>query len=192
MAVEHTIIPIRIFNPFTPKSGQFQTSPAASPAISHHTVWRTWLFIAYSDERWLLYYQFSVHHIYILCLKGWEYMYFLSSGVNGLIKLFLGHDRPGTHYRSVVLFIRVIIGDFSRCSDFRSPLKPLGLTVSGLTLGRIRMEANRLEFCLLGVFGSERVVGFLLRAGASIVGCLFTGWQLQRKKEMRMKNDWGN
>ena len=26
-------------------------SPAASPEISHRTVWRTWLFIAYSDER---------------------------------------------------------------------------------------------------------------------------------------------
>ena len=37
-------------------------SPAASPEILHHTVWRTWLFIAYSDERWW-YYQFSVNHI---------------------------------------------------------------------------------------------------------------------------------
>ena len=32
---------------------QCQSSPAASPEILHHTVWRTWLFIAYSDERWL-------------------------------------------------------------------------------------------------------------------------------------------
>ena len=39
------------FNPSTPKSDQLQISPAASPEISHHTVWRTWLFIAYSDER---------------------------------------------------------------------------------------------------------------------------------------------
>ena len=31
-------------------------SPAASPGILHHTVWRTWLCIAYSDER-CLYYQ---------------------------------------------------------------------------------------------------------------------------------------
>ena len=37
-------------NPFTPKSDQFQISPANSPEILHHTVWRTWLFIAYSDE----------------------------------------------------------------------------------------------------------------------------------------------
>ena len=28
------------------KSDQNQSSPAASPEISHHTVWRTWLFIA--------------------------------------------------------------------------------------------------------------------------------------------------
>ena len=31
----------RPFNPFTPKNDQFQISPAASPEISHHTVWRT-------------------------------------------------------------------------------------------------------------------------------------------------------
>ena len=48
-------------NPFTPKSDQFQIPPATSPEILHHTVWRTWLFIAYSDERWL-YYQFSLPH----------------------------------------------------------------------------------------------------------------------------------
>ena len=36
-------------------------SPAASPEILHHTEWRTWLFIAYSDERWL-YCQYSLHH----------------------------------------------------------------------------------------------------------------------------------
>ena len=40
-----------IFNPFTPKSDQFQLSPAASPDILHHTGGRTWLLIAYSDER---------------------------------------------------------------------------------------------------------------------------------------------
>ena len=39
-----------IFNPFTPKSDQFQISPAASPEIYlHHTVWRTWLFIVYDE-----------------------------------------------------------------------------------------------------------------------------------------------
>ena len=38
-------------NPFTPESDQCQISPAASPEIVHHTVRRTWLFIAYSDER---------------------------------------------------------------------------------------------------------------------------------------------
>ena len=34
------------------KSDLFQISPAASSEILHHTVWRTWLFIAYSDEIW--------------------------------------------------------------------------------------------------------------------------------------------
>ena len=60
-----------LFNHFTPKSDQFQISPAASAEILHHTVWRTWLFIAYLDERWL-YYQFSLPQVYISLLEGWE------------------------------------------------------------------------------------------------------------------------
>ena len=60
-----------IFNPFTPESDQCQNSPAASQEIWHHTVWRTWLFIAYSDEKWL-YYKFSLHHSYNRFLNGWE------------------------------------------------------------------------------------------------------------------------
>ena len=52
------------FYPFTPKSDQCQISPAASPEIEHHTQWRTWLFITYSEERWL-YYQFSLPHLYV-------------------------------------------------------------------------------------------------------------------------------
>ena len=72
-----------IFNPFTPKSDQCQISPAASPIIVHHTVWRTWLFITHSDERWL-HYQFSLPHLYIFSLKGSENVLFESSGVKGL------------------------------------------------------------------------------------------------------------
>ena len=60
-----------MLNPFTPESDQCQNSPAASQEIWHHTVWRTWLFIAYSDEKWL-YYKFSLHHSYNRFLKGWE------------------------------------------------------------------------------------------------------------------------
>ena len=60
------------FNPFTPKSAPFQISPAASPVILHYTVWRTWLFIAYSDKI-LLYYKFSLPHLYISLLEGWEW-----------------------------------------------------------------------------------------------------------------------
>ena len=41
-------------NPFDPKRDQLQISPAASPNILHHTVWRTWLFIRYSDERFIM------------------------------------------------------------------------------------------------------------------------------------------
>ena len=41
----------------TPKIDQFQISPAVSPEISrkyHHTEWRTWVFVAYSDDRLLV------------------------------------------------------------------------------------------------------------------------------------------
>ena len=62
---------IQYINPFTPESDQCQISPAASPEILHHTVRRTWLFIAYSGEKWL-YYKFSLHHSYNRFLKGWE------------------------------------------------------------------------------------------------------------------------
>ena len=41
-----------LVNPFTPESDQCQISHPAPPEILHHTVRRTWLFIAYSDERW--------------------------------------------------------------------------------------------------------------------------------------------
>ena len=66
-------------DPFTSKSDQLQISPGASPALLHHTVWRTWLFIANSDERWL-YYQFSLPDLYISLQKVGK-MYFLNSGV---------------------------------------------------------------------------------------------------------------
>ena len=60
----HYLTYIILFNPFTPKSDQCQICSAASPGILHRTVWGIWLFIAYSDERWL-YYQFSLPHQYI-------------------------------------------------------------------------------------------------------------------------------
>ena len=50
--------------------------------ICDHTVWRTWLFIAYLDERWLLYSvkKFSQPHLW-----GWENVLFErgSEGVKG-------------------------------------------------------------------------------------------------------------
>ena len=58
-------------NPLTPKSDQYQISPAASPEILPRTVWRTWLFIAYSDARWL-YYQLSLPSVIKFSLQGWE------------------------------------------------------------------------------------------------------------------------
>ena len=64
-------MPLSHINPVTPESDQCQNYPAASQEIWHHTVWRTWLFIAYSDEKWLCY-KFSLHHSYNRFLKGWE------------------------------------------------------------------------------------------------------------------------
>ena len=65
----------KYFKAFTPRSDQFQISLTASPEILHHTVWRTWIFVAYSDERWLCY-QFLLRHLYIYSLKCWENVHF--------------------------------------------------------------------------------------------------------------------
>ena len=80
-----TLLPTSQVNPFTPESDQCQNSPEASQEIWHHTVWRTWLFIAYSDEKGLCY-KFSLHHSYNRFLKGWENTLFelRSERVNGL------------------------------------------------------------------------------------------------------------
>ena len=66
-------------NHFTPKSDQYQISPAAAQEILEHTVWRTWLFISYSDERW---YTTNSQYItlYISLLKGWENVLFELNG----------------------------------------------------------------------------------------------------------------
>ena len=72
-------LPIPSINPSTPKSDQCQISPAASPEILHHTVWRTWLFTSYSDKRWQT--TNSQHLTYRVLLKGWENaQYFLNLG----------------------------------------------------------------------------------------------------------------
>ena len=55
-------------NPFTPRSDQCQIPPAALPEILHRAVWRTWVFIAYSDDSWL-YYQFSLSRITLTSAK---------------------------------------------------------------------------------------------------------------------------
>ena len=55
--------------PVTPKSDQFLMSPTAAPEICHQTVWRTWLFIAYSKMTTLPILTTSRIHF---SLKGWE------------------------------------------------------------------------------------------------------------------------
>ena len=56
---------------FTPKSDHVQISPVASPVILHHTVWRTWLFIAYSDWKMILVPVLTTSLIHF-SWKGWE------------------------------------------------------------------------------------------------------------------------
>ena len=65
----------------SPKNDQFQISPATSPEVLHHTVWRTWLFIANTqmkDE-----YTTNSHYLTYTCLPKrlgectfwtWEWM----------------------------------------------------------------------------------------------------------------------
>ena len=60
---------------FTPKSDQVQISPVASPVILHHTVWRTWLFIAYSDWKMILVPVLTTSLIHF-SWKGWENVLF--------------------------------------------------------------------------------------------------------------------
>ena len=62
IASSHSLV-----NPFTPKSDQFKISPAASP--------ETWLFIAYSDEKWL-HYQILTASLIHFSIKGWENVLF--------------------------------------------------------------------------------------------------------------------
>ena len=71
----HSLLRWKMINPFAPKSDQFQISPAISPEILHHTVWRTWLFIAYSDERWSYYLLLATPLIHF-SLKRWENVLF--------------------------------------------------------------------------------------------------------------------
>ena len=58
-----------------PKSDQVQISPVASPVILHHTVWRTWLFIAYSDWKMILVPVLTTSLIHF-SWKGWENVLF--------------------------------------------------------------------------------------------------------------------
>ena len=61
----------RFFNPFIPNNDKFQISPAASPEILHHTVRRTWLFIACSDERRIIQ-PITTTSLTHFSLKVWE------------------------------------------------------------------------------------------------------------------------
>ena len=66
---------VAFINPSTLKTDRLQISPTASREIVHHTVWRTWLFIVFSDQRWFSY-QFSA--ILYHSSRGWESLLFNS------------------------------------------------------------------------------------------------------------------
>ena len=66
---------------YTPKSDQFQiTALAASPGILHHTVWRTWLIVAYSDANMII----MIYLAYTFLLKKLGKCTFWTWGVKGL------------------------------------------------------------------------------------------------------------
>ena len=70
--------PKSVFKPFHSQEwsiSNFTCSLARN--ITPHSLWRTWLFIAYSEERWL-YYRFSPPYLYI-SLKGDGRKYFLTA-----------------------------------------------------------------------------------------------------------------
>ena len=54
------------FISFNPKSDQCQISPAASPQILHHTVWRTWLFITYTTNSFTYRFLFKRLRVYFV------------------------------------------------------------------------------------------------------------------------------
>ena len=68
-----TGISFRLYNPFTPESDQLKLFSCSLTRTITWRRWRSWLFMAYSDERWL-YYQFSLpHFIYISAFLVWEW-----------------------------------------------------------------------------------------------------------------------
>ena len=75
--VSAVIVGCNSFEPSTPKSDQFQISPAASREFFHHTVWKTFVRLD-SDERWL-YYQFSLPQFLIYLQKDWNVLFELGS-----------------------------------------------------------------------------------------------------------------
>ena len=74
-----------ILNPFSPKSDQLQISPAASPQILHHPLWRTWLFIVYMKND----YTANSHYLtYTFLFRRLEECTFFNLGVKGLRSVF--------------------------------------------------------------------------------------------------------
>ena len=106
--------PLIAFRPFTPKRDQFQTSPAASPEILHQTVWRTWLFVDYPDERWLLYTTNSHNLTRTFLLKMLGRVYFLNLGVKGLSSL------CDTNRDFLARRFLLYVGAFRSCSHHKS------------------------------------------------------------------------
>ena len=89
--------PVEQFNPFTPKGDQFQISLHPYQKYYETQYEEHWLFITYSDERWLCY-QFSLPHLYISYLKGWANVPFElgSEGVKYFITTITASVRKAT------------------------------------------------------------------------------------------------
>ena len=98
---------VSIGNPFTPKikTDQLQISPAASPAILHHTVGRTYLL------RWkMIILPILTTSLIHFSLKGWENVMFLILGMKGVIAKLFEHHLPCER----IWFLSVITVKFGR------------------------------------------------------------------------------
>ena len=82
------------FNPSTPRVINFKFPLHAHQKYNITQNGELWLFIAYSDERWL-YYKFSLPHLCIFSLKGWENVLFelKSERVKALVKRYRNSSR---------------------------------------------------------------------------------------------------
>ena len=104
--------------------------PCSLTRNQHHTVWRTWLFIAHCDERWLNH-QFSPHHLYISFYETW--LSVTSTHPGGLAG---GHFLENTGRE-----VPMLCGNCASCGF--SPASSASSSASGRTVTRPKRSARK-------------------------------------------------